>query len=194
MALTRWKSTENSLDRVLDDPWRYEAPYWRSYRPWTDDTRLGLYPRNWWNRSFREFENKFWDVERKMHYELAPIIPRDTKDGFEIVVDVRNFAPHELTVKTTINTVIIQGKHEDRQPGRGSISTEFCRRYTLPPGYNGNDVESELSDDGYLTVTARSIYATSPKPPKRLTWYNALPITNWKKENGKWVRDTRFKL
>jgi HSP20 family molecular chaperone IbpA len=192
MALTRWKSTENNaLDRAID-PW-YESPYWRNYRPWTDDTRLGFYPRNSWWRTFRDFEDKFWDVDRKFKYELAPIIPRDTKDGFEIIVDCRNFAPHEITVKTTLSTVTIGGKHEDRQPGRGSISTEFCRRYTLPPGYNGNDVEAELSDDGFLTVNARSIYATSPKPPKR-TWYSALPITNWKKENGKWIRDTRFKL
>jgi HSP20 family molecular chaperone IbpA len=198
MALTYWKN----LDDYLDDPWRYDrsvVPYWKRYRPWTDDMRLGMYPRHWmWpaSKELLDVEHKFRDLEYKLLYEIDPIRPTFTRDGFEVTMDVKPFKPYEITVSTTENSVAIEGKHEERRYGNGSISREFKRQYTLPYGYNGNDVVSELSADGYLTIRAPS--PLSIKASQNFTRYprimQAEPITRWNKIGNKWVRDVRFKF
>ncbi|KAF7274330.1 lethal (2) essential for life isoform X1 [Rhynchophorus ferrugineus] len=75
-------------------------------------------------------------------------------DKFEVILDVQQFAPEEITVKTSGNSIIVEGKHEEKQDEHGFISRHFVRRYILP---NENDIEevvSSLSSDGILTVTA----------------------------------------
>lgn len=76
------------------------------------------------------------------------------KDGFQVCMDVQEFAPNEITVKTVGNAVLVEGKHEERQDEHGYISRQFSRRYTLPEGYNAKDVVTQLSSDGVLTVKA----------------------------------------
>jgi HSP20 family molecular chaperone IbpA len=69
-------------------------------------------------------------------------------------MDVAQFKPNEITVKTVDNTVVIEGKHEERQDEHGFISRHFCRKYILPKDYDSNTVVSSLSSDGVLTVKA----------------------------------------
>lgn len=80
------------------------------------------------------------------------------KDGFQANVDVHHFKPNEVTVKTVDNTVIIEGKHEERDDGHGSIQRHFVRKYVLPKEYDMSTIHSSLSSDGVLSVRA-------PPPP-----------------------------
>lgn len=75
-------------------------------------------------------------------------------DKFQVILDVQQFAPQELTVKTNNNSIIVEGKHEEKQDEHGFISRHFIRRYVLPQEHDINDVVSSLSSDGILTVTA----------------------------------------
>lgn len=68
-------------------------------------------------------------------------------------MDVQQFAPNEITVKVTEGTVIVEGKHEEKQDEHGFISRHFVRRYTLPKDVDVNNVVSSLSSDGVLTVS-----------------------------------------
>lgn len=76
------------------------------------------------------------------------------KDKFQVILDVQQFAPNEITVKTIDNTVIVEGKHEEKQDEHGYVSRHFVRRYILPSDIEVNNIVSSLSSDGVLTVTA----------------------------------------
>ncbi|XP_019771215.1 protein lethal(2)essential for life isoform X1 [Dendroctonus ponderosae] len=79
---------------------------------------------------------------------------RRSKGCFEVILDVQQFAPNEITVKTTGNSIIVEGKHEEKQDEHGFISRHFVRRYVLPSDNDIEEVVSSLSSDGILTVTA----------------------------------------
>ncbi|CAB3256207.1 unnamed protein product [Arctia plantaginis] len=81
------------------------------------------------------------------------------KEKFQVNVDVQHFAPEEIQVKIKDGHVVVQGKHEERQDDHGYISREFVRRYVLPKGCLPDTVESKLSSDGVLTVTAPKVLA-----------------------------------
>ncbi|KAA1414348.1 Hsp20 family protein [Nocardioides humilatus] len=93
-----------------------------------------------------------------------------TKEKFEVILDVQQFTPDEITVKASNNTVVVEGKHEEKQDEHGFISRQFTRRYILPTGYEVNDLVSTLSSDGVLTVTA-------PKRPPPNAGERIVPIT-----------------
>ncbi|KAH8410689.1 hypothetical protein KR222_005136, partial [Zaprionus bogoriensis] len=80
------------------------------------------------------------------------------KDGFQVCMDVAQFSPRELSVKVVDNSVVVEGKHEEREDDHGYISRHFVRRYALPKGYEPDRVMSSLSSDGVLTINV-------PKPP-----------------------------
>ncbi|ENN77550.1 protein lethal(2)essential for life [Dendroctonus ponderosae] len=77
------------------------------------------------------------------------------KDKFQANLDVQQFKPEEITVKVTgENVLTIEGKHEEKQDQHGYISRHFVRRYVVPKSYDIGRVESKLSSDGVLTITA----------------------------------------
>ena len=75
-------------------------------------------------------------------------------DKFQIMMDVSNFTPEEITVKTVDDTISVTAKHEERQDEHGYISREFCRRYKLPKEIDYSTVTSSLSPEGVLTINA----------------------------------------
>ncbi|XP_036346612.1 heat shock protein 23-like [Rhagoletis pomonella] len=79
------------------------------------------------------------------------------KDGFQASMGVQLFKPNELSVKVVDNHIVVEGKHEERADDHGYISRHFMRRYTLPKGFDAEQVVSSLSSDGLLTVSV-------PKP------------------------------
>lgn len=89
-----------------------------------------------------------------------PLLPIIGKDGFQVCMDVAQFKPSELSVKVVDKTIVVEGKHEERDDGHGMIQRHFVRKYTLPKDYDGNDVISTVSSDGVLTLKA------PPPPPK----------------------------
>ncbi|XP_013790956.1 protein lethal(2)essential for life-like [Limulus polyphemus] len=79
---------------------------------------------------------------------------KNEADKFQILLDVNQFEPNELNVKTVENFVVIEGKHEEKPDEHGFISRQFVRRYMLPKEVDPETVQSSLSSDGILTVEA----------------------------------------
>ncbi|XP_049881925.1 protein lethal(2)essential for life-like [Pectinophora gossypiella] len=75
-------------------------------------------------------------------------------DKYQINLDVQHFAPEEISVKTADGFIVVEGKHEEKKDEHGYISRQFVRRYALPEGTTPDAVESKLSSDGVLTITA----------------------------------------
>lgn len=76
-----------------------------------------------------------------------------SKDHFEVYINVKEFLPNEITVKTVNETVIVEGKQEKRD--KNSIPRHFIRYFRLPEFYDSEDVHSIISDDGILEITAK---------------------------------------
>ncbi|XP_041984893.1 protein lethal(2)essential for life [Aricia agestis] len=93
-----------------------------------------------------------------------------TKDKFEVILDVQQFTPEEITVKASNNCVVVEGKHEEKPDEHGFISRQFTRRYILPTGYDVADLVSTLSSDGVLTIVA-------PKRQPQVAGERIIPIT-----------------
>nr|AHE77372.1 small heat shock protein [Lissorhoptrus oryzophilus] len=93
------------------------------------------------------------------------------KDKFQANLDVQQFKPEEITVKLTGDNVLtIEGKHEEKQDEHGFISRHFTRRYVLPKNCDMDKIESRLSSDGVLTITA-------PTVEKMEVEHKSIPIT-----------------
>lgn len=93
------------------------------------------------------------------------------KDKFQANLDVQQFKPEEITVKVTGDNVLtIEGKHEEKQDEHGFIQRHFVRRYVLPKNYDIGKVESKLSSDGVLTITA-------PPVESKAVDHKSIPIT-----------------
>ncbi|XP_045497530.1 protein lethal(2)essential for life-like [Colias croceus] len=78
-------------------------------------------------------------------------------EKFQVNVDVQHFAPDEINVKVGDGFVTVEGKHEEKRDEHGYISRQFVRRYALPQGCLPDTVQSKLSSDGVLTVTAPKV-------------------------------------
>ncbi|XP_072945926.1 protein lethal(2)essential for life-like [Epargyreus clarus] len=92
-------------------------------------------------------------------------------DKFQISLDVQHFAPEEISVKTADGFIVVEGKHEEKKDEHGFISRQFSRRYALPEGTLPETVESKLSSDGVLTITAPK------KVPEAIKGERKVPIT-----------------
>jgi Hsp20/alpha crystallin family len=67
----------------------------------------------------REAANELVKDQKNLHFG---------KDGFQACVDVHHFKPSEISVKSVDHTVIIEGKHEERDDNHGSVSRHFVRK------------------------------------------------------------------
>ncbi|XP_055533239.1 protein lethal(2)essential for life-like [Wyeomyia smithii] len=101
--------------------------------------RHGYYQRPW--RTLRS------------HHDTGSFVDLD-HSRFQINLDVQQFAPDEISVRMVDDTVVVEGKHEEKQDEHGFVSRHFVRKYALPSGHEPEDVVSSLSSDGILTVTA----------------------------------------
>nr|AFC76003.1 Dpse\GA18011 [Drosophila pseudoobscura] len=90
------------------------------------------------------------------------------KEGFQVCMDVAQFKPSELSVKVVDKSIMIEGKHEERQDDHGHIMRHFVRRYQVPQGYEPEKVVSQLSSDGVLTVSIPKPLPISDKSKERL--------------------------
>lgn len=76
------------------------------------------------------------------------------KDKYEIFLCVKDFTPEEISVKTSDGLVIVEGTHDERKDEHGFISRHFVRKYRMPEGCNLDRVQSRLTPDGVLVVSA----------------------------------------
>lgn len=91
------------------------------------------------------------------------------KDKLQINLDVQHFAPEEISVKAGEEFITVEGKHEDKKDEHGFISRHFVRRYRLPKGTNLEKIESQLSSDGVLTISA-------PRVDEKAIEQRAIPV------------------
>ncbi|XP_021194612.3 alpha-crystallin B chain [Helicoverpa armigera] len=117
-----------------------------------------------WENVFRPWENFMKPIEQLSSAmnqlalnEVGKITSDDEK--FQVNVDVQHFSPAEINVKVVDGHVIVEGKHEEKRDEHGYVSRQFVRRYALPQGCLPDTVESRLSSDGVLTVTAPKVLA-----------------------------------
>ncbi|KAF7657233.1 hypothetical protein LDENG_00029900 [Lucifuga dentata] len=75
-------------------------------------------------------------------------------NGFTVQVDVKLFNPEDLMVKVIGDFVEVQGKHEEKKNGPGMTTRQFNRRYRIPKGVDTMALESAVSPDGILIVSA----------------------------------------
>lgn len=138
-----------------------------TWKPWDD------FRRNWNLDPFKPFN--FDQLTSAMNnlalQDIGSTVTAD-KEKFQINVDVQHFAPEEINVKVVDGEVMIEGKHEEKRDDHGYISRQFVRRYMLPQGCLPDTVESKLSSDGVLTVTAPTVLPL-PSPGERI-----IPITH----------------
>ncbi|XP_026753684.2 protein lethal(2)essential for life-like [Galleria mellonella] len=118
-----------------------------------------------WENVFQPLENLIRPMEqlsaainRLALNEVGTKITADN-EKFQVNIDVQHFSPDEVSVKIVDNQVIVEGKHEEKRDEHGYISRQFVRRYTLPKECLPDTVESKLSSDGVLTITAPKVLA-----------------------------------
>ncbi|CDQ70802.1 heat shock protein beta-6 [Oncorhynchus mykiss] len=73
---------------------------------------------------------------------------------FTVQVDVKHFNPEELMVKVTGDFVEVQGKHKEKKDGSGLVTRQFNRRYRIPEGVDSMALESAVSPEGILIISA----------------------------------------
>lgn len=75
---------------------------------------------------------------------------------FQVRLDVSHFLPSEVTVKALDGgkTVLIEGRHEEKQDEHGFVSRQFTRKYLLPSDADLDKISSALTPEGILTVSA----------------------------------------
>lgn len=120
-------------------------------------------------RAFKEWDNYFRDLSSVLQETRGSVT--DDKNKFQVNVDVQHFKPEEISVKISDDkTVTIECKHEEKQDEHGHIYRHFCRKYTLPDNCDVGRVESKLSSDGVLTISA-------PRNDNQITNEINVPIT-----------------
>lgn len=70
----------------------------------------------------------------------------------EVSLDVQNFSPEQIQVKTVGNEITVEGKKEVKR-GDGWTRSHFERRFLLPEGFPPERVECHL-DKGKLVLVA----------------------------------------
>lgn len=73
-------------------------------------------------------------------------------NGFEVFLDVKDFQPHEIHVRTIDEVIVVEGKQEKRIGN--AMPRHFVRHFHLPENYDSEDVFSLISDDGILEIKA----------------------------------------
>lgn len=111
------------------------------------------------------------------------------KEKFELCIDVHRFTKEELRVKARPEYVIIEGKQE-RRTKRGCLVRQFVRKFKLPDGCSPEKIESKLSSDGYLTVTAHRKSCGTNWPCERLIPISYSPKKSDSDDAVKSIEDT----
>eukprot|EP00094_Tigriopus_californicus_P005637 TCALIF_05434-PA protein Name:"Similar to HSPB1 Heat shock protein beta-1 (Bos taurus)" AED:0.19 eAED:0.19 QI:68/0/0/1/0/0/2/0/585 len=77
------------------------------------------------------------------------------EDKFQVELDVQDYRPEELSIKTEGDVLVVLAKHETKTETGGSfVSKQFEQRFTLPAGVKPESISSSLSKNGTLTVSA----------------------------------------
>lgn len=104
--------------------------------------------------SSRRYHPFLTSLERKAAATRGSSTVAPDKDKFTVTLDVQQFLPEEIQVKVVDRNIVIEAKHEEREDEHGMISRQFCRKYLVPAQCDIDKVETRLSSDGIMTITA----------------------------------------
>ncbi|KAK6191337.1 hypothetical protein SNE40_003055 [Patella caerulea] len=83
-----------------------------------------------------------------------PIITdADGTRKLRLQVDVGEFSPDEIVVKTMERKLIVHAEHEEKTQGR-TLHKEFNKEYDLPESVDPNTITAYIGDDKNLTIEA----------------------------------------
>lgn len=101
-----------------------------------------------------EMEAKYW-LQSPLYHRIGCQCPNVDnidaekthvgREGFQLCLDVQNFAPNEISVRAVDGFIEVNAKHNEH---------EDEHRYRLPKEFNMEDVVSNISSDGILTIQA----------------------------------------
>ncbi|EDW70543.1 heat shock protein 23 [Drosophila virilis] len=148
-------SLADDLNRLSVAPF-YDTPYYWQRQQRNPYLALAAVP----------LEQQLRQLEKQVGSVAGPV-SKVGKDGFQVCMDVAQFKPSELNVKVVDNSIVVEGKHEEREDDHGYITRHFVRRYALPQGYEADKVASTLSSDGVLTVSVPKPAAIEDKGNER---------------------------
>uniref|UniRef100_A0A0N5BVF6 SHSP domain-containing protein n=1 Tax=Strongyloides papillosus TaxID=174720 RepID=A0A0N5BVF6_STREA len=77
---------------------------------------------------------------------------KDTSSDFSIKMDVSKFAPDELKVDIRGRCLVVKGKCEKTDENSILVKKTFIRSCSLPHHVKIEEISSELSDEGVLTI------------------------------------------
>merc|ERR1719391_244631 len=111
-----------------------------------------MFPRRWMLPSLK---NEFKDMNLFQSKDSEVIRVKEDDNKMEVSLDTSQYRPDELSVSVSGGVVSVEGKHEEKaEDGSKMVSRQFVRKYTLPRGVTPENVNSNLSSDGVLVITA----------------------------------------
>merc|ERR1712002_920076 len=111
-----------------------------------------MFPRRWMLPSLK---NEFKDMNLFQSKDSEVIRVKEDDNKMEVSLDTSQYRPDELCVSVSGGVVSVEGKHEEKaEDGSKMVSRQFVRKYTLPRGATPENVNSNLSSDGVLVITA----------------------------------------
>lgn len=90
------------------------------------------------------------------------------KNKFQVILDVSQFASEEVNVKVVEQNVVVEAKHDEKEDEHGWVSRQFVRKYIVPSQCDIEKVESHLSTDGILSITAPRKESLKPESNERI--------------------------
>lgn len=139
-----------------------------NFRPWENVFRS-------WEKMFPAFDDLSSKMNQLRLQDVGSSITFDN-EKFQVNIDVQHFAPEEISVKVVDGHVTVEGKHEEKKDEHGYISRQFVRRYALPQGCLPDTVESKLSSDGVLSITAPTVIALPSSGEKIVSIQHTGPV------------------
>ncbi|CAG9531128.1 unnamed protein product [Cercopithifilaria johnstoni] len=117
------------------------------------------------DRLLVDFEDSFqplWECDTAVGNSFDELI--HDKENFGIQLDVSHFQPEELSVKMQDGRLFVEGHHTKRNDQHGGfVERHFIRKYTIPKTVLQDSLESHLSDQGILRITAKNKAIESPQ-------------------------------
>ena len=158
-----WENFDKLKEHVMHvshDLWKKINAHLHSHKPMLDqDTKdasdVATFPRHWMLPSFPGLmENAdILDLYRDADKEL--IRYKEDEDGLELSLDTHLYQPDQLHITVENCLIIVTGKREERsEDGKRETTRQFRRVFTLPAWLTKEQVNSNLSADGILVITA----------------------------------------
>ncbi|KAG1653079.1 Heat shock protein beta-1 [Nymphon striatum] len=111
---------------------------------------------------------------RNKSKNVEKVEKKDQENNFEVKLEVRDFTPDEIQVKTVDDKILmIEAKHEENTEENGFICRQFSRKYVLPEKVQLEKIHTSLSAEGVLTITAPKLMAIEEHKPEE----KSVPIT-----------------